>query len=132
MTLEEIVSDLLRAPRPKVTTREDIEKKYGVESRDAVEIIKRLQGKGAGKYVVGRGSFPTRLEWGNAKSAEENKPVMASQWQEPSYIDYPYPFDNNRYGTLRIPKDLTRDEAADFALFTNNILNSFVQKKIDG
>jgi hypothetical protein len=132
MSIDEIVSAILQAPHDKWTTRDDIKKKYGVEAKDAVEALKRLESKGVGRYVVGRGSFPTRLEWGTPKSMENNEQASSSRWQQPAYIDYQYPLDNDRYGTLRIPKDISREEAEDFAGFASSILSSFARKKTEG
>jgi hypothetical protein len=129
MTLDEIVLAIMQAPHDKQTKREDIEKKYGLEKKDAVEILKRLERKGVGKYVVGRGGFDTRFEWGGTKSVEDNEQVAPSRWQQPAYIDYQYPLDNDRYGTLRIPKDIKPQEADDFKEFANSVLGSFARKK---
>ena len=127
MTLDEIVSAIMQAPHDKETKRDDIEKKYGVEKKDAVEILKRLGGKGLGRYIVGRGGFDTRFEWGATKFAEKSEQVAPSRWPQPAYIDYPYPLGNGRYGTLRIPEDIFETEKTRLALIIRDPLLAWME-----
>jgi hypothetical protein len=132
MSLDELVSAILsHAPRDKWVTADDIIKMFELESVDrkaAVEALKKLENQGEGRYIVGRGTFPTRLEWGRSRAASYEDALSAKRVQTPSgnghtiYIDYICPLDNNRDARLRLPRDLSHEEAEDISQFVKALV----------
>jgi len=117
MSSEELVAAILAAPRGKSISVDEILKEFDVERKLAVEALKKLGDEGKGRYIVGRGSFPTRLEWGRGQTIGdkgEPPPLIGRQTvpvDNTAYVEYTCPLDNNRDAKLRLPRDLSQEEA---------------------
>ncbi|MGO8839978.1 MAG: hypothetical protein ACLPWS_15260 [Rhodomicrobium sp.] len=133
MNIEQLALAIRREwPRDKPCTVESVMEKYGRERKDVVEALKHLSLQGEGRFVPGRGSFRTRIEWGHTQSRNNEPLEPTPRALQPVYIDYPYPLNDDRNGVLRIPRDISPEEAEEFKEFASSVLASFTRKKAEG
>lgn len=122
--------------KTKLLTAEDVVAKHGVERREAIEVLKKLEQWGLGQFKVGRGSsghFKTRIEfkngWYETLSAvppvpviENNEPrVDSAECPKRACIPHIFPLDETLNAQLTLPRDLSKSEAERLIKFVESL-----------
>lgn len=116
MNIDELVSAIREeVPRRNPCTAEFLMEKFRVERRDAVEALKQLSMEGLGRFVPGRGSFNTRLEWRISPHSDyqsgSKSPPFQQDGNQRKYLDHTFPLDASSDAFLRLPRDMSEAEA---------------------